>query len=122
MNTVLGLLAKGDMNCAGGDVDPNGDLFGEKKTKPAPVADRQPRQASDVGPGVIRTEAEKREAEEEARRRREEEEQAARKAAEEEERRREAEKRQNSPLNKFIRGIKKVRKNHHRRGRVKGEG
>ena len=27
MNTVLGLLVKGDMNCAGGEVNPNGDLF-----------------------------------------------------------------------------------------------
>ena len=27
MNTLLGLLAKGDINCAGNAIDPNGDLF-----------------------------------------------------------------------------------------------
>ena len=33
MNTVLGLLAKGDINCAGDGVDPNGDLFSTRKEK-----------------------------------------------------------------------------------------
>ena len=37
MNTVLGLLAKGDINCAGDGVDPHGDLFSVKK-EPAAAA------------------------------------------------------------------------------------
>ena len=39
MNTVLGLLVKGDINCAGDGVDPNGDLFSTKKEPFAPAAD-----------------------------------------------------------------------------------
>jgi len=108
MNTVLGLLAKGDMNCAGGEVDPNGDLFGTNKPKQAsPVPDRPPRQAPDLKPGVIRTEAEMQEADEEARRKREAEEEAARKEEEERRKREAEEKRQNSPLNKLLKGLKK---------------
>jgi cell division protein FtsA len=81
MNTVLGLLAKGDMNCAGAEVDANGDLF--KETKAAPVnQDREPRKPNELGPGVIQTEAEKQKAEEE-KRRQEEAEEAARRAEEE---------------------------------------
>lgn len=47
MNTVLGLLAKGDINCAGEEVDPN-DLFGGNQedrpvaNDPGPKAPRQP--------------------------------------------------------------------------------
>ena len=81
MNTILGLLAKGDMNCAGAEVDANGDLF--KETKAAPVnQDREPRKPNELGPGVIQTEAEKQKAEEE-KRRQEEAEEAARRAEEE---------------------------------------
>ena len=81
MNTILGLLAKGDMNCAGDEVDANGDLF--KETKAAPVnQDREPRKPNELGPGVIQTEAEKQKAEEE-KRRQEEAEEAARRAEEE---------------------------------------
>jgi cell division protein FtsA len=81
MNTILGLLAKGDMNCAGAEVDANGDLF--KETKPTPVnPEREPRKPNELGPGVIQTEAEKQKAEEE-KRRQEEAEEAARRAEEE---------------------------------------
>ncbi|MBP5355608.1 MAG: cell division protein FtsA [Prevotella sp.] len=81
MNTILGLLAKGDMNCAGDEVDANGDLF--KETKATPVnQEREPRKPNELGPGVIQTEAEKQKAEEE-RRRQEEAEEAARRAEEE---------------------------------------
>ena len=83
MNTVLGILAKGDMNCAGEEVDPTADLFTE--TKPATTtttADihREPRKVTEIGQGVVLTEAEKQKAEEE--KRRQEEEAAAKAAAE----------------------------------------
>jgi len=75
MNTVLGLLIKGDINCAGSAIDPNGDLFGSQKQTIHPTNDQRPaRQASDIPAGVIRTEAEKQKAEEERRRQQEEEE------------------------------------------------
>jgi len=62
MNTVLGLLIKGDINCAGGPVDPNGDLFSSQKpsTSHSTTDQRPARQATDIPAGVIRTEAESR--------------------------------------------------------------
>lgn len=107
MNTVLGLLAKGDINCAGHDVDPN-DLFGSKQTSTAPVEGvrTKARQPSEIPTGVVRTEAEKQKAEEEAMRKREEEERIAREKAEEERKRIEAERKANSPLNKGLKWFK----------------
>ena len=111
MNTVLGLLAKGDINCAGEGVNPNGDLFSTRKEPTTATVDpRQPRQATEIPQGVIRTESEKKAADEEKRRQQEEEE---RRQQEEEaaERERLAElKRQNSFWNKAIKGIKKFGK------------
>ena len=107
MNTVLGLLAKGDINCAGSEI--GNDLFSTKKdTTPHPTADmRQARQASEIPAGVIRTEAEKQKAEEEKRRQQEEEDRIKqdeeRKKKEEEERIR----RENSKWNKFKKGALK---------------
>ncbi len=75
MNTVLGLLAKGYINCAGNEIDPNRDLFSEPPTNVvAEGSDRIPRRAHEAGPGVIRTEQEEKLAEEEERRKRKEEE------------------------------------------------
>ena len=112
MNTVLGLLAKGDINCAGNDIDPNGDLFNTNQ-KPTTSTQRPPRQATETAPGVVRTEAEKLQAEEEARKKREEEERLkaeqeriAREEAEAEARRIAEEKRQNSLFNKAGRWLK----------------
>ena len=111
MNTVLGLLVKGDINCAGDGVDPNGDLFSTKKEPFAPAADsRQPRQASEIPQGVIRTESEKKAADEEKRRQQEEEERIKREEEEAERERIAAEKRENSFWNKAIKGIKKFGK------------
>ena len=107
MNTVLGILAKGDLNCAGGPVDSNRDLFGTKQHAPAEQRPKG-RQATETPPGVVRTEAEKQQAEEEARRRKEEEERIAKEKAEEEARRLAQEKKENSPLNKGLRWFKKV--------------
>ena len=111
MNTVLGLLAKGDINCAGNAVDPNGDLFGtQKPATPVTPIDRKPRQATETDPGVIRTQREKDQADEEIRRKKEEEDRAK---AEAEAKRKEEEERirkENSPLNKFWKGIKQFGK------------
>ena len=109
MNTVLGLLIKGDINCAGSPVDPNGDLFSSQRPSiPHSTTDMRPaRQATDIPAGVIRTEAEKQKAEEEKRRQQEEEERIKReeelKKKEEEERIR----KENSKWNKFKKGALK---------------
>ena len=112
MNTVLGLLAKGDLNCAGSAVDAHGDLFGTKKEPVAHPAteQRQARQASETPAGVIRTEAEKQKAEEERRRQQEEEERIRRDEEEAEKKRIAAEKREKSFWNKAIKGIKQFGK------------
>ena len=113
MNTVLGLLAKGYINCAGQEIDPNRDLFAEPAVNEPMGLDRIPRQAHEAGPGVIRTEAEEKMAEEEARRRREAEEAEAARQAEEKRKKEEAEreaerkrKRENSWWNKLARKAK----------------
>ena len=108
MNTVLGLIAKGDMNCAGDEL--TSDLFAKENntetTSTVVEAPKAPRSIIETqGRGVVPTEAEKQKAEEEARRKREEEE-AEQRAREEEERRLEEEKRKNSPLNKLFRKTK----------------
>jgi cell division protein FtsA len=69
-NTVLGLLIKGDLNCAGGYIDPNGNLFGDQEQAPV-VADRRPRQIDEIATGTIRTASEEEKAAEEARRKKE---------------------------------------------------
>jgi cell division protein ftsA len=107
MNTVLGLIAKGDMNCAGDEL--TSDLFAKENntetTSTVIEAPKAPRSITETqGRGVVPTEAEKQKAEEEARRKREEE--AEQRAREEEERRLEEEKRKNSPLNKLFRKTK----------------
>ena len=108
MNTVLALLAKGDMNCAGDEI--SNSLFDSDDNKIGiQTADlhKTPRNPNDIqGKGVVQTEAEKKLAEEEARRaeeerlHREEEERRERERQEAEERRR------NSPLRKALRWIK----------------
>ena len=107
MNTVLGLLMKGDVNCAGGPIDPRGDLFGQ--SKPSIVAEnndqRPARKPGEVPAGVVLSEQEKLKAEEEARQKAEDE---ARKKAEEERKLKEEQERQrreNSRWNKFKKNI-----------------
>ena len=111
LNTVLGLLVKGDINCAGSAINPNGDLFSSQKQPVHPTNEQRPaRQATDIPAGVIRTEAEKQKAEEEKRRQQEEEERIKReeelKQKEEEERIR----KENSTWNKLKKGILKFGK------------
>ena len=109
MNTVLGLLAKGDSNCCGAAYDPNGDLFAaQKQGGTADGEVRKPRQGFETPAGVIRTQEEIRRAEEEARQKREEEERAAREEAERQAREEAEERRRNSPLNKLGRWFKNM--------------
>ena len=105
MNTILGLLEKGDYNCAGEDI--TNDLFnaGQEPTRPTRVNGGNPR------PGVIPTEAERKAAaEEEARKKKEKEEEETRKKKEkeEEEARIAKEKRENNLLNKIWKSAKKI--------------
>lgn len=106
MNTLLGLLAKGDINCAGVPIDPNADLFGQKPIPAVEVSDLRPaRKPGEVPAGVVRTEAEKQKAEEEARLKREEEERIQREKEEAAAAEAARIKRENSKWNKFKKGI-----------------
>ena len=108
MNTVLGLLAKGDINCAGGEINPNVDLFGpQRPSQPETPEQRRARQASEIPAGVIRTQDEIRRAEEEAQRKKEEEERRAREEAEAKAREEDRRKKENSFWNKAFKGLKK---------------
>ena len=108
MNTVLGLLFKGDVNCAGAPVTA-GDLFEQSKsgTTAEPLDQRPARKPGEVPPGVVRSEAEKQQAEEEARLKREEEERIARENAEAAAAEAERIRRENSKWNKFKKGALK---------------
>ena len=109
VNTVLGLLAKADINCAGSAYDPNGDLFGNNKPSTAEsLEQRRARQATDTPPGVVRTADEIRRAEEEVRQKKEEEIRVAREKAEEEAREAARIKKENSFWNKAFKGLKKL--------------
>ena len=110
MNTVLGLLAKGDINCAGNAVDPNGDLFSTTQKPATQPLDRKPRQATETDPGVIRTEREKQQAAEEARRKKEDDERIAAEKAEAEKAEAERIRKENSFWNKALKGIKQFGK------------
>ena len=107
MNTVLGILAKGEMNCAGEEIV--NDLFNNNTDRISSVdtankATRNPNETA--GTGVVPTPAEKQKREEELRRKREEEERLA-KIAEEEEKEREKQKRKENSI--FHKGFKKIK-------------
>lgn len=104
MNTILGLLIKGDRNCAGETIDPS-NLFAQKPEDT--ITATLGRTDIPKKQGVVPTEAEKRQQEEEARRKREEEERAERERQAEIERIREQERKENSPLNKGLKFFKK---------------
>lgn len=105
-NTILGLLAKGDMNCAGSEI--SNDLFNNNAERPATdntvKAPRNPNETA--GTGVVPTPAEKQKREEELKKKKEEEERLAKIAAEEEKEREEKKRRENSLLHK---GFKKLK-------------
>ncbi len=103
MCTVMGLLAKGDMNCAGEDISSN--LFGTDDKQAPVMPHKEPRTPSEIsGKGIVQTEAEKA-AEEERQRKLQEEEEHRRVAEAEEEARRQAQ-RENSVVNKSLKGLK----------------
>ncbi|MCH3969805.1 MAG: cell division protein FtsA [Prevotella sp.] len=114
MNTILSLLAKGDMNCAGEEL--RNDLFNNSsntENKQGISADRRQKFRDPkvtTGSGIVLTAAEKQEMEE-ARRKKEAEEEAAREAAEEEERQRAEERKENSWGHKFLKKLKKFGQN-----------
>ena len=116
MNTVLGLLAKGDINCAGNAINLTRNMFGEEQGAPqtAPTtAELHPeaRAASEIGgKGIVQTAAEKEKAEEERRRQQEEIDRQKQAEEEAEKKRIAAEKRENSFWNKAMKGIKKFGK------------
>lgn len=106
MNTILGLLAKGDMSCSGKELEDN--LFGAgedgDKSQTTEVPHKPTRDINQIaGKGVVLSEEEKKKAEEEARRKREEEEAEKQRLIEEEKQRIAKEKRENSPLHKLWR-------------------
>lgn len=107
MNTVLGLLAKGEMSCAGEEAELAGSLFDVPKQPSDQPMRTRARQATETPVGVVRTPSEKQQAEEEMRRKHEEEERIAREQAEEQARKAEEERRQNSVWRKMLRNIKK---------------
>lgn len=104
MCTVLGLLAKGNMNCAGSEISDS--LF--QNEQPANNASAQPiltHSTTENGKGIIKTEAEKA-AEEAAKRKQEEEEERRRQQEAEEEEERRRKKRENSWFHKAVNGLK----------------
>ena len=112
MNTVLGLLAKGDINCAGNEINPNGDLFAQQNvnngSSAGVVEQRRARQATETPAGVVRTAEEIRRAEEEAQRKKEADERAEREKAEAAAREQERIRKENSIWNKAGRWLKKL--------------
>jgi len=73
-NTLLGLLAKGDINCAGNGIDQQRNLFGKEESQDngPTLPDRKPRQPHEKEPGAVRTQAEEDLAAQEAQRRKDE--------------------------------------------------
>ena len=109
MNTVLAILAKGDMNCAGSEI--KSDLFASapdaKTTTTTVDLHQKPRTLNETtGSGVVRTEVEKQKAEEEERRRKEAEMEAELEAQREEEARIAKEKKENSTSHKIFKELK----------------
>ena len=108
MNTILGLLAKGDMNCAGAEYNPaQNTLFNNDEVTTATPIEQPYTPASPTrqGQGIVPTPEEKKKAEAE-RRKREEEERKLREEEEARARELEEEKRRNSLWNKFSRKVK----------------
>lgn len=109
MNTVLGLVLKCELNCAGSVIKQNADLFESQQQQQQPQQPaRNPRQMHEVAAGFIRSEREEEEARQEAERKRLEEERLQREADEQAARERERERRENSLWNKVKRAVTKI--------------
>lgn len=98
MNTILSLLEKGDINCAGDEI--TNDLFNTDR----PLASGKTQRTTDR-PGVVQTEAEKR-AQEEARKKKEADEAAIRKEEQAKADREKKAKKENSIANKAIKNLR----------------
>lgn len=98
MNTILSLLEKGDINCAGDEI--TNDLFNTDR----PLASGKTQRTTDR-PGVVQTEAEKR-AQEEARKKKEADEAANRKEEQAKADREKKAKKENSIANKAIKNLR----------------
>lgn len=108
-NTVLGLLLKGDINCAGNGINRGGDLFEEQNEQETPtIPERRARQASEMQTGTIRTAQEEEKAAEEARRKKEEEDRLRREQEEAEAAAERQRKKDNRWYNKARRGIGRI--------------
>ena len=105
LNTVLGLLIKGDVSCAGDELQEG--LFADLQPTASVEPRTRARQATQTPTGVVRTEAEKQQAEEEQRKKQEEEERLNREKAEEEARIAAEKKKENSIWRRISRGTKK---------------
>ena len=114
MNTVLALIAKGNMNCAGAEI--SNDIFdkSQQQGNQQSAQSREPRKPNEIEPGVVITEAEKQKAEEERQRKQEEEEAERQREIEENLRRQreleEAERRnqENSGMKRFWKRVKSI--------------
>lgn len=103
MCTVMGLLAKGDMNCAGDEFSK--DLFGTDVKTVQPETSKEPRPLSEIsGKGIVQTEAEKAAEEERKQKLAEDLEKERKREAEEEAASRSANR--NSIVNKSLKGLK----------------
>lgn len=104
MCTVLGLLAKGNMNCAGSEISDS--LFqNEQAADSTPDQPTLTHTTTENGKGIIKTEAEKA-AEEAAKLKEEEEEERRRQQEAEEEEERRSKKHENSWFHKAVNGLK----------------
>ena len=103
MCTVLGLLAKGNMNCAGSEISDS--LFQNEQPANEPPVQPVTHTTTENGKGIIKTEAEKA-AEEAAKRKQEEEEERRRQQEAEEEEELRRKKRENSWFHKAVNGLK----------------
>lgn len=104
MCTVLGLLAKGNMNCAGSEISDS--LFqNEQAADSTPDQPTLTHTTTEIGKGIIKTEAEKA-AEEAAKLKEEEEEKRRRQQEAEEEEERRSKKLENSWFHKAVNGLK----------------
>ncbi len=109
MNTILGLLEKGDINCAGPAISSDQNLFVDTNPTKSNTSElhETPRKPTEVKEGVVLTAAEKEKAEQE--RRRLEEEQRKREEEEAERLRLKAEEeKKNSVWSRFTRKIKEI--------------
>lgn len=100
MNTILAILAKGDINCAGSELRQEGNLFADPAATQGQTGENPPTKPQ--GTGKVLTEEEKQRQFEEKQRQLEEE-QKRQREEDEKRQREEEEKRRNKPVNKFFR-------------------